>query len=295
MTSKIRYKERIDSSLSSHAFHTEKHHQIINEESCAKWATIGECPNGHAFAKKIECGKEWCPRCGTDRSWIHNRRIFRWLRKAQQMNGMGYLVIEWPKHSRTRLRTKKALSDMGKRLKADLSSWGIRRALRRWHFFGENGAKRGYNPHLNIIFDGGYIPISKLESLKSFLREALNEPQLIIHYSYRRSVAEMMHTLRYVTRATFRQREWDNILADNLYGFQNSQSWGTWKDDPVWQLDEPEFDLTLASTIAKLERGVCPHCGESLVWYKPVPCLLLDVWEAHSIGEGYYEIPPPDL
>ena len=284
-----RYKDSIDSSSES-----------IPE--CAKWALIGDCPNpncpdhqqGKSKAKLILCGKEWCSVCGANRSWIHNRRIARLLWRAQQMEKMGYFVIEWPIKSRYKLRTKQALSDIGKRIKGAMQALGYERGLRRWHFFGDSGIR--YNPHLNVLVDDGYLSKQRLDEIKSYLRTVLDEPQLIVNYSFRISTAEKMHTLRYVTRATFLDQSWDCALAASLYGFQNTQYWGSkevWSDDPVWILDEKGNDDMDLTKIEKLERGLCPCCNEPLIWSKPVPLVLIEAFGGKHIGAGFYELPPP--
>jgi len=94
------------------------------------------------------CGKEWCPDCGADGSWIHNRRIARWLPDVQQLDGYGYWVLEWPVDSRGNLRSKQELSQMGKRAKGAMVAMGYPEGLRRWHWFGdEDPAGYGWNPH----------------------------------------------------------------------------------------------------------------------------------------------------
>ncbi|MFC1980810.1 hypothetical protein ACFLVN_01000 [Chloroflexota bacterium] len=82
------------------------------------------------------------------------------------------------------------------------------RGLSRWHWFGEvcvnqrgrkcklaghrcpkvkcddfiNSGK--WNPHLNVLVEGGYIDPAKLKEIKSALRTALNVPDLIVNYSF---------------------------------------------------------------------------------------------------------------
>lgn|GEM_PF-3068654 len=51
---------------------------------CGYWSIMGQCENGHTFAKKIGCGREWCPDC---RQVFEKRRFGRWLPKAQQIGG----------------------------------------------------------------------------------------------------------------------------------------------------------------------------------------------------------------
>ena len=254
--------------------------------ACAKWVSVGKCEEGHQFAKVHLCGKEWCPECGAKDSWIHNRRFSRWLPKAQQMQDIGYFVIEWPVVSRDKLHSKRALSDMGKRVKGAFQVLGFDRGLRRWHFFGESGLK--FNPHINVLVESAYLSRERLDAIKSHLRSVLGEPDLIINYSYRQSVAEKVHTLKYVTRATFLDESWDDGLMHELHNFQNTNRWGKWDDAPVWQMSHEQ------KGVKALESGKCPHCGTPVHWEsKPVSIAWLQIWQAAGwvkpIGGGYFE------
>lgn len=212
--------------------------------------------------------------------------------KAFQMVGIGYFVIEWPLSSRDRLKTKEALSEMGKRVKGAMQSLGYGRGLRRWHYFGGKNIK--YNPHINVLVDGKYLGKERLEAVKYYLRMVLDEPDLIINYSYRKSVAEKVHTLKYVTRATFLNIDWDEPLAYGLYNFQNQNYWGKWDQEPVWGLGGADEDLRTQEVVA-LESGFCPKCGGELSWgRKPVHVNYLHIFTRagwlREVGAGYYEL-----
>ena len=320
---------------------------LASENSCSKWAVIGQCAEGHTVAKEILCGREWCPVCGEEWSKAHQRRFARWLPKAQQIAKMGYFVIEWPDASRSKLKTKRELSDMGKLVKSYFVELGYKRGLRRWHWFGDyagliggrkvnleelripyleafdsfietfakmNGTHlvlnpnqrtifwrnpggesasviarlvadfaktyglhvKAYstiklNPHLNILVDGCHISKERLELIKASLRQLLNEPSLIVNYHYRTSVKAMVHALKYVTRATFLSRSWDDEFADELYNFQNSNYWGVWHDEIAWSLDEsnPETSGVDFEHVKAIQAGLCPVCGKLLKWSRP--------------------------
>jgi len=280
------YKDYVDSCSKSH----------VGEEwpECARYALPSECDKGHEYAKLILCGKEWCKTCGEDKSWIHNRRVARWLWRAQKMNGMGLFVIEWPNDSRYKLMDKAALSAMGKRIKGAFKALGYERGLRRWHYYGDAGIK--YNPHNNVITDGEYLPPPRLAEVKAYLRHVLDEPNLIVNYSFRKSPAEMMHTLRYVTRSTFKDESWSYNIAHAIYGFQNTQYWGgraVWDGPDEWELDKVPGEPENLAVIGQLEEGICPQCGGMLKWSKPVPLALIHVVGGEHIGAGYFAIPPP--
>jgi len=178
---------------------------------------------------------------------------------------------------------------MGKRVKAAFQALSYARGLRRWHFFGDAGIT--FNPHINVLVDGQYIPEGKLEGIKSYLRSVLGEPELIINYSYRKSPGEQVHTLKYVLRATFLDKSWDEELAQDLYRFQNTNYWGRWTDAPVWGYKgKAKFEV-----IEKLESGRCPECGEPIDWGKAVGIGWLKVWGGTDVGGGYFRLTDPGL
>jgi hypothetical protein len=228
------------------------------------------------------------------------------------------------------------------------------RGVLRWHYFGEvcihsqSEGKRGltceitgnrcpkrkcdkfvnngnWNPHINALVDGGHLDKVVLESLKAALRDCLGVADLIVNYSYMSKPGKMVHAVRYITRPTFKERSWDNYMADELYNFRNIRCWGKWKDEPVWELEKAEAEGESVSgleAVGKLQEHVCPDCGAPLAvrgfkmklnhksgeheivydrktgepipvyWSKAFPSLFLEVWRGEEIGEtGYYRIP----
>ena len=277
--------------------------------TCGSLIIFTECENGlHHFAKKILCGKEWCSECGEDGSQAHNRKIARWLPKFQQISQLGYIVVEFP--DRYRKLPGYGYSKRGLRLASNIivevlagKRMGRRgrvggyfsRGLVRWHWFGEKKGGK-WNPHANVLVDSGRIEPKQLEVIKVSLREALKCPDLIVHYSYAPTPGEIYHKLKYVTRATFRQYNWDPYMANQLYGFRNCRWWGSWKDEPAWELTkelEAEAEMIASRELTALGSGICPDCGAPLKkWARPVDSSYLVIWGAQEIGKtGYYRIP----
>jgi hypothetical protein len=269
------------------------------------WFIAGECENGHRFAKELVCGKDWCGVCGEDGSVAHMRRLARWLPKVQQFGTMGYFVFTLPESVRGKYRAKKALADLGHQVQELLKSYGYSRGLRRWHFFGDKSAK--YHPHLNVLVNGGFVSPRKLDSIKRGYASLLRVDLADVNYRYRRSPGMMWHTLRYVTRATFRDYEWDIDMALELRGFRNMVVWGRgkWTGPAVWSLadlkgkaraDVEGFDVQAVESLA---AGVCPVCGKGLTWGEALPIGLLSMVEKCPLGAGYYRLadirPPPAL
>lgn len=260
------------------------------------WFVSGECENGHRFAKTLVCQKEWCSVCGEDGSVAHSRRWLRWLPKAQQFEVMGYFVFTIPQELRAKYRTKKALSGLGHRVQELLKGFGYSRGLRRWHWFGDKSAK--YHPHLNCLVDGGFVSAAKLDAIKRGYASLLGADVVDVNYRYRLSAGKMVHSLRYVCRATFRDYNWDLPMALELRGFRNMVVWGRgqWDSEPSWSLDElsgkakAEVEGFDVQAIESLGSGVCPVCGEALVWGEALPIGLLDMVDKQDLGAGYYRL-----
>lgn len=314
---------------------------------CPGYWIMGHDDEGSRYAKELFCGREWCPICGKKNSAMHNRRFARLLDRATQMEGIGYFVIEWPIASRPKLRTQEALSAAGKLVRKTLRkgqtledivealledatlygkvcqdleegdevelAWHFERGLSRWHWFGEKSDK--YNPHLNVLVDGRYISDSVLEVMKAELRRVFDEPELIVHYSYKKSVAQMVQVLRYITRATFLNAKWDIPMALEIKGFHNQSWWGAgkWNGEPIWSLDDLEGEKEEVKgmdikAIEALEKGISPKTGGKIHWGPVLPIALLHGGEIEvdtgqyivklklpgmkkrSLGAGYYEL-----
>ncbi|GAI97293.1 unnamed protein product, partial [marine sediment metagenome] len=114
----------------------------------------------------------------------------------------------------------------------------------------------------------------------------------VVNYSYVKVVPKMVHVLKYVTRATFRDYTWDDRMAAELYNFRNMRSWGSWKDEPAWELEE-KAEL---ETIAKLGEGKCPVCGEPLTWSRAIDIAWLKARTGQQqpapLGAGYWAMGP---
>jgi len=234
---------------------------------CPGYFTVGQCKNGHRFAKELYCGREWCPVCGQDKSPAHMRRFARWVGRAQQLQSIGYLVFTLPEEVRSRYRSKARLNELTKlvtggdksrRIGGLLKGMGFNRGLSRWHWFGETPGK--WHPHLNVIIESGHLTLGQLQSIRRAYAGILGVKVAVVNYSYTKVVPKMLHILKYVTRATFRDYTWDKSMAAELYNFRNMRAWGKWDDPAVWEL-KGKAEL---EPIAKLESGLCPKCGEPL-------------------------------
>ena len=262
-------------------------------KACGSLALIGQSEDGERIAKRLFCGREWCDHC---RDFVHNRRIARWLPKAQELLPVGYWVITYPKPIRSFLRGKKALASQGIILRDALKKLGYKRGLTRWHYFGDQSTE--YHPHLNALVEGDYLPSDELERQKDYIRDRLFPysmakqlgVDLVINYSYTRNPKRAWHWLKYITRATFLDQGWDEPLASIVYGFRNNNTWGVWSGVPKWQLPG---DARKLNALIKLTEGLHPISGKPITWHKdPVPWVLVLMDDPIPLGGGYYLLPP---
>lgn len=305
------------------------------EAPCAS-VIVGECDKcGQRVLKVIYCGKEWCPACGQEGSPTHIDRYAGWLKKAKQLQSIGYFVITWPE--KYRKQKDRLYSTAGLRKTSDKvveilagkrsgrlgrTNGYFTRGLARWHWFGDTPGK--YHPHLNILVESGFIQPEKLEEIKAALRQGLDCPGMVINYEYRSTPAQMAHTVRYVTRPTFLDREWDPYLAKELFEtkqlikayeddpkswqknhpgedlyvtvpFRNSRTWGKWTGAPAWSMAGDEKYEKINSL---RNLGACPSCNNKMRWSEVMPFkylkLLADLKIIDPVVPGYYLFREPE-
>lgn len=267
----------------------------------SRWFIPGTCDNGHRIAKQIVCGKEWCPVCGQKASMAHNRRYVRWLVKVRKLKVMRYWVFTIPEDIRDRYRSADELRKLGKAAQKLLVRQGMTRGLRRWHWFGDNSHK--WHPHLNIFTDGGFVDPEMLERVKQGWRDVLGVDTVDINVTYAKTPATIVKHLMYVTRATFKEWEWDVDMALELRGFRNMVVWGLkqWRDAPKWdtkpftRIDRETGEPADVDAIENIVNGECHVCRAHIEWSKPLPMQLLELVEKRSLGAGYYaldDMPP---
>ncbi|MBA7537883.1 hypothetical protein ES705_30154 [subsurface metagenome] len=260
---------------------------------CGSLALVGATGSGKRIAKRICCGREPCERC---REQSHQRRIARVLPRLFQIDSMAYIVITWLVEVRPLMRNPKALALLGKRLRGLLRRRGYRKIYTRWHPFGDTPGV--YHPHLNVICDGEYLEPEQLADLKNSIRcellprsmAKLYGKDLVIHYDYTQDAKRKMHWIKYVSKATFLEREWDEELASALYGFHNGCFAGTWNDTPKWRLTGTDKKF---NALARLGEGLHPESGEPVTWdSKPLPWVLVKMENPVHIGGWWYTLPP---
>jgi len=266
------------------------------EFSCPTWAVVGECEDGHHFAKDLICNREWCRSCGGVDGQAHQRRKAAWLPRACQMQVIGSFVLTIPPEIRDRYRTKAALGKLGTAAKRMLQRYGFKRGLRRWHIFGEDHPGQGlqgdglppYHPHLNILVEAGFVELDVLEAVKDSWARILkvDRDRINVHYQFATMVPDKLHAVKYVLRPTFTESSWDEELAWELLGFHNSQAWGQWHDSPVWDVPAGD-DPGMTPVLVAMEQGRCPVDDTLVTWGGVVQVRLLAAPWWQELGGGY--------
>lgn len=310
-------------------------------EGCGTWAAVGSCTSCHTrLAKSMSCGREWCPTCGERSSSTHLQRIERWMPKLQQMSAIGYLVIESRVAYRDELRDVSELRRARRRIMGVIKDEGILRGLGRWHYFGDpacphcrvakghpkelerrgdlwtcsrcgfsartDDLKMQYLPHINLLFDGYFMPPERLAALRERIRKA-DKRFYLAHYSYarlarteglvgqmleqaerqnRKTIGKFRHWAHYVTRATFLSVKWAPEIADTLTEtrFHTTWAWGganRWQDPLQWG-NEPTD-----------EAGGCPLCHGHIQWDR-VDLVQNVLFGAAVVSAGLWILLPPD-
>ena len=280
------------------------------ELPCPVVAVNGECEKGHFWAKECICNREWCMelegRCGGDGGAAHQRRKARWLPKAYKIGDMGRFVLTLPPEIRDRYRTQRALGELGTAAKRMMQRHGYKRGLRRWHLFGEDHPGHGlqgnglppYHPHLEILVDGKWLKRKQMGAIKQSWANILgmSVKRINVYYSYTPAddIKKKLHRISYALRPTFTDWRWDELLAYELIGFHNAQTWGSrddWVGTNLWEID-PQEDA--AAAVVSLEGGICPLHGKyenvPIHWggLIPIRTVVEPYWE--SVGAGYWRL-----
>lgn len=200
----------------------------------------------------------------------------------KKIDRMAMLTVTFPHDGR--LRKKAELSRTGRLITEALQRRGFKRGFRRWHWFGDEkaGVVPEYHPHVHFLLEARYVSPEKLKELKRVIGEIIGVRNAVVHYQFTDSVSKIFHWIKYVTRPTFLEQKWDYDLAEELYNFRNSVSWGKWCDEDKWTLPE---EAERWDFLVKIENKICPICGGRLIW--------CGVSNTEEIAEkGYEEVYP---
>ncbi len=260
---------------------------------CGCYALLGEDEDGSRIVKRIACGREWCCYC---REISHRRRIARCLPHLMQILPMAYDVITFPLEIRPLLRNPQTLALIGRKTRKLYRQLGYNKLYTRWHFFGDKSPI--FNPHLNVLYDGRWLSEPEFTAFKDLIRRKLLpralfkliKKDLVIHHQYAKSPKKITHWIKYITRATFLEKGWNEPLAEALFGFHNGCFAGSWDAPSRWRLTGTDKKY---NPLLKLAQNLHPVSGKPLIWTrKPIPWALILMEDPVDIGGGWYLLPP---
>lgn len=233
--------------------------------NCVSGYVVGQSSSNTWF-KPVSCNKEYCEVCGSDQSYVHNRRIRRLNNRVQAMvhdpgnksGSVGYLVItlpdelrqfadisflkKWKTYWKRKLKRPEQVPYVvyGKDSKTGVpgvyTGYLKRKAydhgVIRYHYCGDDGFT--YKPHLNILIPEGYLDKRILDKLKLdnslFLKKYFKLDHLPagnIYYGYDNRPGKIKHIVKYVTRSTLRKVTPENqFLLPMLKGYRNTTTFG---------------------------------------------------------------------
>ena len=265
---------------------------------CGSQCIVGEDDEGNGVVVRIPCRREWCSTC---RDTAQRQRVASVLPRFFQIDVMGYLVTTFPMEVRLIMKDPRVLTLLAKRLRRLLRKLGHRKVYTRWHYFGDKS--NVFNPHLNVLFDSEWLSPDQLTELKDLIRRKLLPrsiaksigKDLVIHYDYSQDPKRKMHWIKYVTRSTFTDSEWDEQLASRLYGFHNGCFAGFWDDPPKWRLTGADKKY---NALLQVKQGIHPISSKPIVWNRRlVPWVLALTLNLTHLGAWCYcytmPRPPP--
>ena len=231
--------------------------------NCGTNALIGECLDNHDhnFLITQRCRKESCQICGKDDSAAHISRKRKAATGLIGFKNLAYFVFTLPQDIREKFLDPEVMKKFQRKVKSIFKSLGLvsqkkisyydkfrkktltktistgtfKGGLMRWHFLGEDHKKATglnvFHPHLNIILgtDGSaWLDPEVLQTIKDdisdYLRNIGSEVKTsVTSLSWRKTIKQKWHLLRYVTRATLTSNVLDNECIRILH-LNNTES-----------------------------------------------------------------------
>ena len=247
------------------------------------------CPCcGKKYFRALLCGKEWCPDCGQDNSWLHKRHMARWWDKVMQIKVLGYLVVTTSLQMRNYLQSldvkahQMVLNEVRnywvRKLKRELNT----RGMVRWHWAGDDGSR--YAPHLNFLIDFGHISQKTLTLWRLQFSDWLFKTygvktKVVINYRYCSRKQDKIHILKYVTRSTMRKCP-SVYLQSVFHNYRNNVMFG--------RFDKEFHDSDFSRVLADLEACKCPDCKSVLVFDCYVNYVDFCLYERKHLVAGWF-------
>jgi len=257
--------------------------KAYNNEICprGRWGGYNHCEVKHRY--RTVCGRGDCPICGKENSFAHHRRYQRGRMKIKEMleeGYVGYMVITCNENERKKWDNKKELNRIGKyvirMLKRELGK--NLRGVAVWHYSGEKSHK--WYPHLNVLFNRGYIEEEKLKEIKEKIYKKIGVK--VVNYRYSRNIKRVInHWWKYITRPTFLLQ--NEVEYEKIKGMKNIKWFGKFKKEKEYERMSGEDFLKMCyewykegyfKSVKDMARFIivnnrCIMCGEKQKW-KPI-------------------------
>ena len=258
-------------------------------DHCGTRSIIIRCENdfysSHEYISRLYCSSILCPRCGSERSKAHRRRIHRSYEKLAWLTCMGTATLTVP-HSLRHIDLGVFFKMSSKFLMRYLDLEGC---LGYFHPVGDK--LKGIHPHIHFLFPieekRKHIPKRKLQAMGKKWSEVLQKKfpeaelpgNVRVHYQYKDNDSVIATSVGYHSRKSFinpiefneQTSEVKHYLA-NLKGRRLVRGYGVLSDRKCKEfiaytrlLNGREFeDQKLRTLGSVLAMKICPVCGEKL-------------------------------
>lgn len=279
-TSEILGKKRFEDWLYSAGF-TEDAEKL---SSCALRFEHWQCENGHDFYFRKYCGREYCPICGANDSYYHNRRVMRAAEHFIWAVTWGNLTFTMPKEisqqrlGKTRLRKLQDLAwQVTERiLKTEGASVTV-------HLLGEKS--EGLHVHFEVLFmrigcfNKGLIKKSRLKAIKKVWALLLNKEFNLslastdVRYSFAATQPKKWHKLSYIHRPICTEEKMlelsneDKKYILSLKGYHRTRYFGQLANNKVKEFLKKHWAPVKLRETPLIEKRICPMC-KTKMYYK---------------------------
>lgn len=276
----------------------------------------------HSYFIELNCGKEYCPKCGVKGSRVHKKRVNKAMKRLNHIEKFSTLTITVPKeHAEIFLDRDKLNSfyKSGIRVAKLIGLGGFARV----HFFGDK--RESYlelHPHLNIlIVEGGYIKKEELEFIKVSIGRSFRaiigcDVEVNLHYQYYVKKGDiwrdskgnsckgniLVHKVKYITRATVGYERFKSLeygLKEGLFllleGDKESHKriilmrwWG--------DMSNAKYKKIVAEIVgvgafdAEGDEMLCPCCNSKMRFVLVDSYLVPDKKEMKEVLPGVYQV-----
>ena len=218
--------------------------------------------SGSMYVKKINCKKQWCPKCGGKGGHIHKSRMHSVLSRVDvNQYHMAQHVLTVPDVERDFFQSRENLSKLANASKrfaekfygepvfdkeGHVKRYKLKKGVISYlHVFGDK-EPGVFKPHINLhVFedkrkkmklDKAVLDAMRAYWLKEMKALTGNKELSVVdvHYSFRMSAKKKMHAIKYMSRpwsaedyAAIKDEELKKLLVIELKGFLYLRFWGS--------------------------------------------------------------------